>query len=514
MKPREAPVFPKYTDYLDDDDAAPPSKKAAKKKAKQPELPADPFDTSDLPKPSGRKNKVTTSMRETYSLDNRVLKKKERKKLAVSWSGANRHKATDVFFKRQVEEARKKFGNSAAFIGSETNNLVIGIPCPSLAVEYVIAQDCFPLGLVIQLVAKYGVGKSALAAEFIRWFDMAGGGGHVVENETKFNPEWYRSILLDIFDRRVLLHRSNSLEDWQRKLTFAVKNTQRDMDGTAEKPGPGRTIPVAFVVDSVMGKQSEEIQAGILGKKTKKGKKGGRGTTGLGHATRSHPIEAQIIAKYMRTIPQVIDGWPFALILINHLRVNKDEAGNQVRQKGGGEQLNFQESFELELQKVGGHKKKIESVDFEGFPVQISCEKNSFGPTHRKIQSRILWWYVKNEETGKREQHTVWDWDWSTVHMLSSLMDSEYGNPRVKKSLKDMDFHLSCPSSADVTNLAWSKTLGMKEKDALPWTEVGAMIREDGKLMVALRDALNITHRPLLHGDYLDQIERLRKKMP
>jgi hypothetical protein len=68
-------------------------------------------------------------------------------------------------------------------------------PVPGLAFEYVIAQDCFPLGLVLQLVAAHGIGKSALLAEFGRWFDLAGGGGIVAENETKFNPFWYSQIM-------------------------------------------------------------------------------------------------------------------------------------------------------------------------------------------------------------------------------------------------------------------------------------------------------------------------------
>jgi hypothetical protein len=81
------------------------------------------------------------------------------------------------------------------YVGSESQSLVIGIPCPALAFEYLTAQDCFLLGIVLQLVAAHGIGKSALLAEFIRWFDLAGGGGIVAENETKFNPFWYQSVL-------------------------------------------------------------------------------------------------------------------------------------------------------------------------------------------------------------------------------------------------------------------------------------------------------------------------------
>ena len=35
--------------------------------------------------------------------------------------------------------------------------------------------------------------------------------------------------------------------------------------------------------------------------------------------------------------------------------------------------------------------------------------------------------------------------------------------------MKEVDFHLDCPSVSDVENKAWSKNLGMKAKDAAPW---------------------------------------------
>ncbi len=82
-----------------------------------------------------------------------------------------------------------------------------------------------------------------------------------------------------------------------------------------------------------------------------------------------------------------------------------------------------------------------------------------------------------------------------------------------KASLKATGFHLQCPSVAELENLAWSETLGMKKEDAAPWHEVGAMIRHDPALMATLRDALFITPRRYLAGDYLTQTEVEAKEM-
>jgi len=429
-----------------------------------------------------------------------------------AWKGAQRGKALDRFFARQADEARKKFGHEGVFLGSQAETLVIGIPTPALAFEYVIAQDCFPLGLVIQIVARHGVGKSGLLAEFGRWVDAAGGGTVLMENETKFNPHWYTSIMGREVYGRMQLHRCRSVEDWQRRLTWAINQMKADMIGTREEPGPGRTFPVLFGVDSIMGKMSEESQERIIGRADKYGRPG---QGGEGYAQpRAYPVEAASITKYMRTVPQMLDRWPFALVLVNHLRVRTDDQGNLERSKTGGEQVNFQESFELELRKVGGHAKRIVSASFEGVQLQLSCEKNSFGPTGRKAQTRLLWWYETDPQTGRPYQKTVWDWDWATVHLLNSLLHGDGANTYLRGRLRDTGFHLECPTSSDVENSAWSRTLGMSRADAQDWATVGALIREDAKLMDVLRDALGITRRPFLAGDYLEQAEALAARLP
>ena len=427
----------------------------------------------------------------------------------------------DAFFRGRVEAARQRFGQRDVFLGSESDALLVGVPMfgghepdavqypGCLALEFVLAQDVFPLGLLIQLVAKTGVGKSALLAEFGRWFFLAGGGMILLENETKFNPSWYRSILGDSNFERTPLYRCRSVEDWQRKLSYAISDMQRQMLGTKQQPGPGRVFPVLYGVDSIMGKTSEDTQEKILGKSTEAGL---RGTTGLGAADRGYPIEALKITRYLRTIPQELDGWPFALVLVNHLRVVRNDEGIEERRKAGGEQVNFQESFELELAKYGGHKRRIESAEYEGYLVRLSCEKNSFGPTHRAAVVRIIWW-EEETETGW-VQRTQWDWDWATVHLLYQILHGERTHPRIRQALKAADFHLECPSVSDIENRAWSRSLGMTPGDACSWSEFGALLRRQPEWMQRLRTCLRINSRPRLQGDYQQQLQQLASQLP
>ena len=393
-KPKKKPALDLSDDGDDDDDDDDESSVTDEDEEEEADHEA-PIKTPPRHKKSKGDSKAPANAKpkkQVVSLDNRTLTKKDKIKLAA-WKGASRARAIDAFFVGRGEAAKKKFGHKSVLVGKEADALVIGIPMfgggprydedalkypGCLPMEFVIAQDVFPLGLVIQLVAKTGVGKSAMLAEFGRWFNLAGGGMSLMENESKFNPTWYQSIMgPDTFENRTLKHRCKSVEDWQKMLTFSVQDMQRSMDGTKEEPGPGRTFPVLYGVDSIMGKMSEDTQEKILGKKTAKG---GRGNTGAGAADRGFPVEALKITRYMRTIPGEIDNWPFSLVLVNHLRLAKNDDGIEERRKAGGEQVNFQESFELELTKHGGHKKKIECREWEGYPSRSAARRTPSAP--------------------------------------------------------------------------------------------------------------------------------------
>lgn len=526
-KPRAAVVIP------DDEPAKTPAEAAADEDEAETPRPTRPkptkptsgayFDDLDeppkpLPRSAPPKPPAAKAGGPAAFADTRKLTKAQQASLAAWRKPEQRGAVLDSFFRAQADACRTKFGHSAVFIGDETRNLVVGIPCPALAFEYVICQDCFPLGLIIQIVAKHGVGKSALVAEFGRWFRMAGGGMELLENETKFNPLWYEAILTkEVFDH-MPFHRCSSVEDWQRHLTFATKSNKSLMEGTKEKPGPGRIFPIMYGVDSIMGKMSEENQEKIVGggsvtggksdsqKKKKTQVKGGEGFA----QSRAYPIEAGSITKYLRTYPQLIDGWPFSLVLVNHLRIKQDDNGLTERSKTGGVQLDFQESFELELKREGG--KKISCAEYEGNVLVLKCEKNSFGPTGRSAKTRLLWWY--EDTPAGLEQRAVWDWDWATVHLLNFIQEGEGASTYLRSRLKASGFHLECPSAADIENRAWSASLGMKAKDALPWSQVGALIREDAALMNTLRDALCISRRPRMAGDFGEQLTGLAAKLP
>ena len=91
---------------------------------------------------------------------------------------------------------------------------------------------------------------------------------------------------------------ATSIDDWQQRLTASIDAMKGAMDGTAADPGPGRTFPVMYSVDSIMGKLTAESQRKIAEE---------------GFAGRGFPIEALAISRYLSSVPSWLDGWPFLL---------------------------------------------------------------------------------------------------------------------------------------------------------------------------------------------------------
>lgn len=439
----------------------------------------------EFPRPVG----LLAGHEDTITLDPRKLTSSQAKAVAKDWTGDRRGKMLDNYLTGLVDKARTKFGASNVLVGNDTQNLLVGIPTPALAFEYLIAQNVFPCSQLLHLHGPPGSNKSSLLFEFMRWTLMAGGLANYIEVESKMSPDLMPSIVGYDNTQRVIVDFADSVEGWQARVNFWV-DQYRQMFGKKDKddPGPGRTVPILIGVDSIVGKLSAESQETLLD---------------AGHGGRAFPVEAMQITQFVKTIPGLLANWPITLVFNNHMKVGKDDNGHEVHRTGGGCGVNFQEAFELE---TSIRKQSIKSAHWNGRIIGIRCRKSSFGDTYRSIEARILWTEVLQPD-GTWRQHTTWDWDWATVKMLSTLEGAIAG--RVKDVL-----HIDTPKVSDVENTAWSKTLGMKASDACSWSKLGAMIAADASLVRSLRGALGIKNRKVLSGDYLTQLSNASAALP
>lgn len=469
-----------FEDILNEQPPVKPKKKAAKKVAKKAAKKPTSLPSSDAETASKSKkaNRVTASLGKE-----RQLTKKGKESLREKWNASNSAASRNFLMQGLLETARDKFGVDRVF-GSreELSKLAIGIPTPSLSFEYLMANDVFPLSSLIMLAGSWGSCKSALSYEFFRWFYEQSGVAVHIDTEDKFDADFSCDIMRVPHDvTPIISNRAESTEQMQEILTHYLKNIQKVMEGSKEEPGPGRSVPAIFCIDSLAGATSEETQEKV----SKEGK-----------ANRTHPINALKNSIYLPAAKKLLEGWPFTLLVVNHLKEKTDDMGRTHQYTLGGQTFNFHESFEL---RNSVWKQKFKNSQFEGIGIKIHCAKNSFGPTGRKIKTRFLWWIEDDEETGEPHNVYLWDWNWSLCTLLNEMEGVE------KQRLKDRDLLIKCKSpSADVECLANFTAVGMGKDEYLPFQEVGQLIQDNPEVCKRIREALNIQKRYILDRPYDD----------
>jgi hypothetical protein len=410
--------------------------------------------------------------------DSRTLTAKGIKTLQNQWSEENKARTRDGLVRGLVNAGKAKFGTTHIY-GSkeELDRLVVGLRTPSIAFEYLIGNDIFPLGCLLMIAGQWGTCKSMLLYEFFRWCWVQSGLNIHTDTEAKFDADFaYRVMRAAESDLPMISTRAVSLEKMQAIITYYIKELKAQFTGTKEAPGPGKTVPVCFGVDSLVGAATEELQEKLLKE---------------GSMDRAFPLAALKNSGFLTNIKPAFDAWPFTLIIVNHLKEKTDASGNKSNFTPGGQAFNFHESFEIH---TSLWKRKILTTSFSGVGVKLHCAKNSFGPTLRQIKTRFLWW-KEDDENGVPQDFAIWDWDWSVCVLLLEATGLE----RTRLQERGLLMKAKSPS-ADVECMANFPALGMGKDEYLPFQEVGQMIHNNPQVSTAIRDALGIKRR-----FYLDQ---------
>lgn len=398
---------------------------------------------------------------------------------------------TSRFLAESCLAARNEYGDSNIAVGGEACRIVTGLPLPGLAFEYLIQNDVWPLSRLTQIVGHPGACKSALTFEMARWFREAGGISYLFENETKYSPDYALSIIgyPRSPDEESLLHvPCRSVDDWQTKILTTADWVRTQMT----RKEVGRIFPVLMILDSLMGKLSEESQARIERD---------------GHADRSHPHEALQINSFMKKFPQDLEEWPMCFVFTNHLKERQAETGpHKIRGKAGGKSPDFAETFELELKRdAAPNIKLVDETGFEvcGLKLLLACKKNSLGETDRKISVEVRWVHREDPDTGLWRQYTRWDWPAATTKLLGEYVAGK--GHRRDKIMEVVDIHGN-------GNKWYSKDLGVPSTDPVSAHDLGVLLERDVERKSALRKLFGIKERKHFEPgrDYLAQLEELR----
>lgn len=397
----------------------------------------------------------------------------------------------DELLSRSVEHAQEHYGKEGIFDGQQADDRLLGLPMPSLAPRHLFQSTVFPLSRITELAGVPGCGKSTLLDEIIRWHRLCGGRGAIMDAEDKDNADM-RQAILNYDSNAVLLRPCEALEDWQEGINYFIGLFQKLFLGTKSEPGPGRVAPIALGVDSIMGKAARETQDKVRKK---------------GHAERNWAIEANLISTYMRCMPQLIAGWPFSVIGVNHWKPKMDErTGRPTGSTPGGFSPKFHETFRILVSKV----RSFSRAKFEGYTVQLKTDKNSLGPDKRSIYVNLIWWYeliTEQDEEGKpityARQHAIWDWEAAAITCLLGFSKQA----TLHKAIMEVcDLHVDRKASTRV----WSNALGIPSSDAISFREAGKALEARPDILCGLYPLLGIKERrPFQPGtDYLLQQER------
>lgn len=393
-------------------------------------------------------------------------------------------------FKSMCAAANTHLGRDDIVVGTEADQLVVGLPLPALCLRYLHQSDVFPLSRVWQLAGEEGSCKSAMLYEIMRWHMIYGGGACLAETENKDAPMLRHSILEynPHWIARCAYAGCDTLEQWQDYLTVNINNYRAALDVVG---GPGRTVPVCFAIDSLTAVDSQkEID------KTMK----------EGHATKGYATIANLISRYMRQgVAKNLRSYPFSLIGTNHLKPSVDEQGIRKDNIPGGKAVPFMATFMYAMKRLAD----IDLSEYGGIRVNIKLAKNSIGVSRKAIQADMLWWQELAPDGRTTRQRHVWDWHTSTIDMIASFENMDGKKTLFKELNKICDFRLKRS-----TKHVWSRTLGIPESDPVPYRVAGQMLEQRLDLLLPMYPLLGInTHTKFQPGlDYRQMEEQAKAK--
>ena len=387
------------------------------------------------------------------------------------WTGVQRDESLNGMFEAMRSQGQHEL-NSDVSIGTEAEANLVGLPLPALCLRYLYQSTVFPLSRIIQITGEEGSAKSAFLYEKMRWHMIYGGGAVLAENENKDSPELRQSILQwrPEWLNRLITKQTYSLEEWQDVLSTFVEIAQKQQDAA---DGAGRTVPICFGIDSLMATAPQaEIDA------VKKD----------GHASRGYALAANLIARYMRTMPERIKAYPFTVIGTNHLKPATDPRGLPTANIPGGKAVKFMETYEIEMKKAQSHD--IDLLEYGGLRIKFIARKNSLGPSRKSITAELLWWYG-DDGAGNWRQQTAWDWDTSTIDLLMSFEDAK-GKKTIYNRLREIT---GINVTSKTQRLAYSTILGIPKSDPQLYRIVGGQLEQRPDLLVQIYQVLGIAQR-------------------
>src|ERR1035437_3088156 len=164
------------------------------------------------------------------------------------------------YMKSMVLANNTRFGekDGKMHMGSQIDDLVVGLPLPSLALMYLFDSTVLPLGKSIIFAGRPASQKSSMGFEVARWFCDAGGYGNIAECEgNKVSPSLVKSVVGSANYPRVGVTICQTVDEARQRVAWNLNYMNaNDKD---------KTIPFAQIWDSLSGATTETTADKVMG---------------------------------------------------------------------------------------------------------------------------------------------------------------------------------------------------------------------------------------------------------
>ena len=347
-----------------------------------------------------------------------------------------------------IGAAQKKLGAGAMYSAEKHEQHHVGVPLPSLSLEYLFGSNILYLGAAYGLAGPSQSFKSALGMEFGRIIASRGGYNFLGETEGgKISAKLISSIYGDL-RQRLTMRLVDSVESTQDYISFTFDWIKKNF--------PDRDQMFGLFIDSLNGPSSDDRHKAMQKD---------------GHAKRDFPVEALLWSKWFQDWVPKLTGWPTMLIFVNHQKIDVGNP-NSFRHPGGDAQDFYSTVF------THVRRAKInEGVDAVVNQLVLKTVKHSFMLPGRKINTAFV--------VDKARKRMFFDWGHSTADLLAG--------DQVPATVKDvLNVTTSSQSITALTRTFSCKELGLVK---VTGAELGAAVHADEQLMQQLREILYIqTH--------------------
>jgi hypothetical protein len=282
------------------------------------------------------------------------------------------------------------------------------VPVPSLALQWLINANGWPLGYITSCSGNLNTYKSTFTHQLMAWFIHAGGVSNLIDTEGQSSWENLAAMIDESelsnkeLAKRCVISSAQTMEQWQGLL-------QKQADYLKDKytTPTNCPIPCLNVVDSLSGVDSRSYKNELTT----------NGSSCEQLSTKSlHRFVRYGARQLMISSDQPAERWPMTLHLINH-------------QGDGSRSGDFSQHLHTSLDlgfTIGGSSSynaaasRTPGCGHEGWIITIKVRFSAMGPDGDKqaISVPVLVKYARNEKTGKNQRFIMYDWGAADAHFL------------------------------------------------------------------------------------------------